>query len=74
MLVRIHFSRNKEKVGLPWSVLTSKGCHHASNVIVEPGCNVSTENKPNNKTNPRYFIKVRCRDLTQQGDEIRLLS
>ena len=55
MLMRIHYNKQTVKKGLPWSIHTSKFCAQASHITFK--CPVETEEKPDKKTNPRYFIK-----------------
>lgn len=53
MRIRVHFNR-KAKNGLVWSLVTSKACYHAEEVIFR---NIAySEYKPNKKSNPKAFI------------------
>lgn len=55
MIIRLHYNKFQAPKGLPWTLHTSKKCHIASHVIFQVP--VETEEKPSNKTNPRYFLK-----------------
>jgi hypothetical protein len=58
-IVRLHYNRQGARLGLPWTLHTSHGCHAAAHVeILVP---IETEEKPTKRTNPRYFLKARAR-------------
>jgi hypothetical protein len=50
----IHFNRQREKVGLPWTVHNRGTCHAASHIEIHVP--MYSEEKPQLKTNPRYFF------------------
>lgn len=54
MKIRLHYNKHGANKELPWTLHTSKGCFPASHVIMKAGC--ETEEKPEKKANPRYFI------------------
>ncbi len=54
MKIRLHYNKFRAKNGLPWTLHTSKKCHAASHVTFEVP--VETEEKPDRKSNPRYFL------------------
>jgi len=54
--IRVHYNKYTVSQGLPWSLHTSQACFQASHI--EFKVPVETEEKPNLKTNPRYFIKA----------------
>lgn len=55
MKIRLHYNKFKALKGFPWTLHTSRKCHSASHVIFNVP--VETEEKPENKNNPRYFLK-----------------
>lgn len=55
-VIRLHYNRQGERKGFPWTLHTSQGCFPASHVVISVPC--VTEEKPKKKTNPRYFVKV----------------
>jgi hypothetical protein len=55
MRIRLHYNKFKAKFGLPWTLHTSKRCFIASHVLINVP--VETEEHPDKKTNPRYFLK-----------------
>lgn len=55
MIIRIHYNKWNAPKGKPWSINTSKGCYAAAHVIFKKG--METEERPDKKNNPRYFIK-----------------
>lgn len=59
MILRVHFNKLTASKGLPWTIHSSKSCIQASHVIFSVP--VETEEKPDKKCNPRYFIKCRGR-------------
>lgn len=57
MLIRFHYNRQASAKGLPWTLHTSKACHKASHVrFLVP---TETEEKPDKRRNPRYFMVCR---------------
>ena len=68
-MFRLHFNKVAERRGDPlvWSVQTSAGCFHAAHVVITG--RIETENKPERKSNPRYFLAGRGR-VDQVGDTI----
>lgn len=54
MKIRIHYNKRNAKLGLPWTVHTSKACFSASHIHI--GTLVESEEQPDKKTNPRYFM------------------
>ena len=54
MKIRIHYNKFKVKEGLAWTLHTYKKCYSASHIIIKRPC--TTEEKPDKKHNPRYFI------------------
>jgi hypothetical protein len=54
MKIRVHFNKKNAKDGLPWTVHTSKACIPAAHVLIH--IPIESEEKPLNKTNPRYFF------------------
>jgi hypothetical protein len=55
MRIRLHYNKFKARHGLPWTLHTSKKCYIASHVVFKVP--VETEERPDKKTNPRYFLK-----------------
>lgn len=50
----IHFNRQREKLGMPWTVHNKGKCHPAAHVIIET--KMESEEKPHLRSNPRYFF------------------
>ena len=55
MLIRVHYNKQTVKKGLPWTIHTSKTCAQAKHVVFNVP--VQTEERPDKKSNPRYFIR-----------------
>ncbi len=70
MVIRLHYNKQSEKTGLPWTLHTSKACLTASHVVINVP--VETEEKPNRKTNPRYFIK--CNGSIKWNKTVAIIS
>lgn len=70
MIIRLHYNKVQASKGLPWTLHTSKGCMSASHVNIKVP--IETEEKPNNKTNPRYFLK--CHAIITWNGTIAILS
>ena len=69
MRIRLHYNKHKVKDGLPWTLHTSKNCFSASHVqILVP---VETEEKPEKRTNPRYFLKCEG-EIEWSGTEAKI--
>jgi hypothetical protein len=58
MIIRFHFNKQRASKGLPWTLHTSKACLSAAHVVFK-GVRLETEEKPERKTNPRYFLKCK---------------
>ena len=58
IVIRIHHNR-RGAPKLPWTIHTSRGCWGCSHFTIGPGVVMESEEKPDNKNNPRYFLKVR---------------
>lgn len=54
MKIRLHYNKQNAAYGLPWTIHTSKGCFPASHVKFFT--NVETEERPDKKSNPKYFL------------------
>lgn len=59
MVIRFHYNRQQAANGKPWTLHTSKGCFSAAHVVFETP--LETEEKPEKKQNPRYFLKCNGR-------------
>jgi hypothetical protein len=64
MIIRFHYNKHGAPKGMPWTLHTSKGCFPASHVVFQAG--IETEEKPEKKANPRYFLKCDG-DITWEG-------
>jgi hypothetical protein len=60
----------KAKRGDPWVLHTSKGCFSASHVIFN--VKTETEEKPNRRCNPRYFLT--CNGLIKWDGSIAIIE
>ncbi len=61
----IHFNKHREAAGLPWTVHVRGQCIPAAHVkILVP---VESREKPDKKSNPRYFFA--CRGLVTVDDD-----
>lgn len=56
MRIRFHYNKFGAAKGLPWTLHTSKACMAASHVRFEVP--LETEEKPNKRSNPRFFLVV----------------
>lgn len=54
MKIRLHYNKFQAPNGFPWTLHTSKKCFLASHVILNVP--VETEEKPEKRSNPRYFL------------------
>ena len=54
MKIRLHYNKHRAKEGLPWTIHTSKKCIPAAHVTFEVP--LETEEKPEKRDNPRYFL------------------
>lgn len=55
--IRLHYNKFGAPNGKPWTLHTSKACHSAAHVIFNVP--LETEERPQKKTNPRYFLVCR---------------
>ncbi len=56
-VIRLHYNKRMSEKGLPWTLHTAKGCLSAQHVVIKVP--VETEEHPERKTNPRYFLKCK---------------
>ena len=68
MVIRVHYNKKTAKDNKPWTVHTSKNCIQASHVYFK--FPVETEERPEKKKNPRYFLKCKGRIINHTGSDI----
>jgi hypothetical protein len=71
MKIQLHYNKHRVKDGLPWTLHTHKGCFAASHVVFNMFC--ETEEKPNRKTNPRYFLTCKKAKIRWEGTVATIL-
>jgi hypothetical protein len=64
-VVDIHFNRQREKEGFPWTVHYQGKCLAARHVVFGLRVYTETRERPDLPTNPRYFVRVLVREVKE---------